>query len=83
MIDNAALRKRRGQTIRETREGAKRTRRDVVQAMTEQGVSATEGALAFWESGQRGIPEAASVALARVLGVPWSDLFALDDEAVA
>jgi len=51
--------------------------------MEEHGWPATEGALAFWEKGQRSIPEGATVALARALGVAWSDLFALDDEAVA
>lgn len=80
MIDNTALRKRRGEAIREARTTAGRSRRDVVQAMTAEGYDATEGALAFWENGQRGIPEAASVALARALGVPWSDLFDLTDE---
>lgn len=80
MIDNTALRKRRGNAIRKARDDAGRTRRDVVQAMAAEGFSATEGALAFWENGQRGIPEAATVAIARALGVSWSDLFALDDE---
>lgn len=78
VIDNTALRKRRGDAIKEAR--AERTRRDVVRAMEAEGYTATEGALAFWENGERGIPEAASVALARALGVPWSHLFALDDE---
>lgn len=81
MIDNTALRKRRGQAIQDARGG--RSRRDVVRSMEEHGWPATEGALAFWEKGQRSIPEGATVALARALGVAWSDLFALDDEAVA
>lgn len=79
-LDARRIRVKQGAAIRTTRETLGRSRRDVIRAMEGEGVTATEGALAFWEAGDRRIPETASIAIAKVLGVPWSDLFGLDDE---
>jgi transcriptional regulator with XRE-family HTH domain len=72
------IRAKQGAAIRSAR--GNRTRRDVIRAMEAEGATATESALAWWEAGERRPSEAASLALARALGVAWSDLFSLDGE---
>lgn len=76
----ARIRAKQGGAIRAAREAQDRTRRDITRAMEHEGVTVTEQALAYWESGTRRPPEAAGIALAKVLGVAWSDLFGLDNE---
>lgn len=80
---NARIRARQGDALKQARTEAGLTRRQVVRGMEARGVVVTEQALAWWEAGERRPSEAASVALAKVLDVAWSDLFGLDGEAVA
>ena len=74
----ARIRAKQGAALRAAR--GERTRRDIVDGVRAEGLNATESALAWWEAGERRPSEGVSLALAKVLGVPWSDLFGLDDE---
>lgn len=80
MPDKTTIRLRKVQGERITAARAARSRRDITVALKAQGYPITEQALAWWEAGERSPSAALQVALAKALGVPWSDLFSLDDE---
>ena len=72
-----------GKRIKDGRRRMGMTQHELAQAMDARGCGVSMQAVSAWERGAA-LPTAAnSVMLARVLGVSWSDLFALDDEVAA
>lgn len=73
MLDNDTIRKRIGTRIAEAR--GTRTRREVARAL-----NVSVQALSQWERGDTSPTPAMQLAVAEVLEVSWSSLFALDGE---
>jgi transcriptional regulator with XRE-family HTH domain len=78
--DKTTIRLRKVQGGRITAARGDRPRRVIATALAAEGFPVTEQALAWWEAGERSPSAGVQVALAKVLGVPWSDLFSLDHE---
>lgn len=74
----ARYRKMQGDRLTELR--GTRTRREIAEALAEAGHTCSPQAIAWWEMGERSPALSTQVALAKVLGVSWSDIFALDDD---
>lgn len=71
-----SIRRRQGDRIRQFREFRNMTQQHIA---AELGV--TKAAVSSWECGNSTPRQAHQVALAKVLGSPWSALFGLDGEA--
>lgn len=85
MPDDLAARHRaqQGDRIRKARQAAGRTQRDLAAALNAIGSDVTVQAVSLWETGERFPAHKHQVALANVLNLTWSDLFAPDGEDAA
>lgn len=73
-----SLRRDQGRRIRRLREGLHLSQHDLATS-----VGATKQAVSEWERGKSTPRPLLQVEIARTLETPWSDIFGLDDWAVA
>lgn len=82
MLDNATIRRNIGARLRAAR-GNDRSLRDVADAVTAAGIRTSAQSVSAWETGIALPSPATQLALAKVLGQPHAELFALDGDAIA